>query len=246
MMAVLYVKQWWNGWNLTRDNAIKLGRVPLPHAHHVVLPANHLAQDQHDRNGGQTHEQEQRVCALHHVQALFVAYYLHTTKQTSHRECVFVPYYLHNMNQTHLTEGHYVAYYLHNINGHISEQVFCGLPAQYKTDKSQKASFGGLLPASQRVYTEWRQQKKRVRWLTIVFLGFFFNSYQICVCWWFTFGITSDMYLTLMTINLSSNMPRLRTLICFSMSHVCHQWQETDDAFQVTENVGYLKLHLQL
>lgn len=38
-----------------------------PQTQHVVLPADHLSQDQHDGDGGQADEQEQRVGSLHDV-----------------------------------------------------------------------------------------------------------------------------------------------------------------------------------
>lgn len=47
-----------------------------PQAQDVVLPADHLAQDQHDGDGGQADEEEERVGPLHHIQPLLVAHHL--------------------------------------------------------------------------------------------------------------------------------------------------------------------------
>lgn len=100
--------------------------MPLPHAHHVVLPANHLAQDQHDGDGGQTHEQEQWVGTLHHVQALFVAHYLQGINQTRRTESgLFRAYYLQGTDQTSHREPLFAASCLQGIkHTHISERVY--------------------------------------------------------------------------------------------------------------------------
>lgn len=47
--------------------------VSLPQPHYIILPANHLSQDQHHRDGGETHQQEQRVSSLHHIQPLLMS-----------------------------------------------------------------------------------------------------------------------------------------------------------------------------
>lgn len=56
-----------------------------PQAQYVVLPADHLAQDQHDRDGGQANEQEQRVSPLHHIQALLMTNHLERTGSSRNR-----------------------------------------------------------------------------------------------------------------------------------------------------------------
>lgn len=53
-------------------------RVLPPQTQDVVLPADHLAKDQHDWDGGQTNEQEQRVSPLHNIQALLMAHHLNS------------------------------------------------------------------------------------------------------------------------------------------------------------------------
>ncbi|TNN33864.1 hypothetical protein EYF80_055971 [Liparis tanakae] len=64
-----------------------VGKTRAPHrmrAQHVVLPADHLAEDQHDGDGGQADEQEQRVGPLHHVQPLLVAHHLQGGGEVTH------------------------------------------------------------------------------------------------------------------------------------------------------------------
>lgn len=64
---------------LTWEDAVEdlqfVGVLP-PQAQHVILPADHFTQDQHDGDGGQADEQEQRVGPLHDVQALLMAHHL--------------------------------------------------------------------------------------------------------------------------------------------------------------------------
>lgn len=48
--------------------------VSLPHSHDVVFPADHLAQDQDHRDGGQAHQEEEGVGSLHHIQTLLMTY----------------------------------------------------------------------------------------------------------------------------------------------------------------------------
>lgn len=48
----------------------------LPQPHYIILPADHLSQDQHHRDGGETHQQEQRVSSLHHKQPLLMSHNL--------------------------------------------------------------------------------------------------------------------------------------------------------------------------
>lgn len=64
---------------LTWEDAVEdlqfVGVLP-PQPQDVVLPADHLAEDQHDRDGGQADEQEQRVGPLHNIQALLMAHHL--------------------------------------------------------------------------------------------------------------------------------------------------------------------------
>ena len=50
--------------------------MPLPQPQQVVFPADHLTQDQHDGDGGQAHQEEQRVGSLHHIQALLMTHHL--------------------------------------------------------------------------------------------------------------------------------------------------------------------------
>lgn len=64
---------------LTWEDAVEdlqFVRVLSPQTQDIVLPADHLAEDQHDRDGGQANEQEQRVGPLHNVQALLMAHHL--------------------------------------------------------------------------------------------------------------------------------------------------------------------------
>lgn len=64
---------------LTWEDAVEdlqFVRVLPPQAQDVVLPADHLAEDQHDGDGGQANEQEQWVGPLHNIQALLMAHHL--------------------------------------------------------------------------------------------------------------------------------------------------------------------------
>jgi len=63
---------------------LQLAGVLPPQAQDVVLPADHLAEDQHDGDGGQADEQEQRVGPLHDVQALLVAHHLQGGGEVTH------------------------------------------------------------------------------------------------------------------------------------------------------------------
>lgn len=64
---------------LTREDAVEdlqlVGVLP-PQTQDVVFPADHLAEDQHDGDGGQADEQEQRVGPLHDIQPLLMAHHL--------------------------------------------------------------------------------------------------------------------------------------------------------------------------
>lgn len=68
---------------LTWEDAVEdlqfVGVLP-PQTQDVVLPADHLAEDQHDRDGGQANEQEQRVGPLHNIQALLMAHHLESRR----------------------------------------------------------------------------------------------------------------------------------------------------------------------
>ncbi len=70
-------------WALTWEDAVEdlqfVGIFP-PQAQDVVLPANHFAEDEHDRDGGQANEQEQRVGPLHNIQALLMAHHLESRR----------------------------------------------------------------------------------------------------------------------------------------------------------------------
>lgn len=63
-------------WEYTVEDLQFVGVLP-PQSQHVVLPADHLPQDEHDGDGGQPDEEEQRVSSLHHIQALLMAHHLH-------------------------------------------------------------------------------------------------------------------------------------------------------------------------
>lgn len=70
-------------WVLTWEDAVEdlqFVRVLPPQTQDVVLPADHLAEDQHDGDGGQANEQEQRVGPLHNVQALLMAHHLESRR----------------------------------------------------------------------------------------------------------------------------------------------------------------------
>lgn len=53
-----------------------------PQTQDVVLPADHLAEDQHDGDGGQADEQEQRVGPLHDIQPLLMAHHLDSRRDS--------------------------------------------------------------------------------------------------------------------------------------------------------------------
>lgn len=61
---------------VTREEKLQLGGVLLPQPDHVVLPPDHLSQDQNDWYSRQTHEQEQGVGPLHDIQPLLVSNHL--------------------------------------------------------------------------------------------------------------------------------------------------------------------------
>lgn len=62
-------------WEDTIEDLQFVGVLP-PQTQDVVLPADHLAEDQHDGDCRQADEQEQRVGTLHHIQPLLVAHHL--------------------------------------------------------------------------------------------------------------------------------------------------------------------------
>lgn len=64
-------------WEDAVEDLQLVGVLP-PQTQDVVLPADHLPQDQHDRDGGQADEQEERVGPLHHVKALLMAHHLYS------------------------------------------------------------------------------------------------------------------------------------------------------------------------
>lgn len=73
---------------LTWEDAVEdlqFVRVLPPQTQDVVLPADHLAEDQHDRDGGQANEQEEGVSPLHDIQPLFMAHHL-DSRRTVRRE----------------------------------------------------------------------------------------------------------------------------------------------------------------
>lgn len=51
--------------------------MPAPKFQQILLPSDHLAQDQDDRDGGKADEQHQRIGLFHGAQAFFVTQNLH-------------------------------------------------------------------------------------------------------------------------------------------------------------------------
>lgn len=76
---------------LTWEDAVEdlqFVRVLPPQAQDVVLPADHLAENEHDGDGGQPDEEEQRVSPLHNIQALLMADYLDTRGDNQNGNCL--------------------------------------------------------------------------------------------------------------------------------------------------------------
>ena len=72
----------------------KFARVFAPQPKDVVFPPHHLAEDEHDGDGGETDEEEEGICLLHHVQPLLVAEDLETGKEEgNHSHAVLRTFY---------------------------------------------------------------------------------------------------------------------------------------------------------
>lgn len=86
-----------SGCVLTREDAVEdlqlVGVLP-PQTQDVVLPADHLAQDQHDGDGGQANEQEQRVGPLHDIQPLLMAHHLDGRRDSEDGKVQLANFYL--------------------------------------------------------------------------------------------------------------------------------------------------------
>lgn len=77
-------------WEDAVEDLQLVGILP-PQTQHVVLPADHLSQNEHDWNGGQSDKKEQWIGPLHHVQPFLMANHLSEAKKKdkANKSCTF-------------------------------------------------------------------------------------------------------------------------------------------------------------